>query len=99
MIFKPKKVGEVIGYPVNFISSLAPTETILTAEVAAQVYSGTDPNPAAIILGIATFSGTTVNQGITGGLLGVVYKLVYAITTSLGQTIETAGTLAIVPDV
>lgn len=97
---KSKKVSETTftSPPFDFISSLQPTETISTANVTASVYSGLDPNPAAVVSGSATISNTQVLQLTTGGVLGVIYELLCTITTSLGQTIAQSAFLAIVPD-
>ena len=98
VVLKSKKLGEVVGYPVDFISSLGVAETISSATVTASVYSGVDPNPQFIVLGAATITGTIVQQGITGGVLGTIYELLYAATTSLNQLIEISAFLAVVPD-
>lgn len=98
VILDPKKLSESPVYTADFISSMLPNETILTGVVVASVFSGTDPNPTAIISGIAGASGTRLSQRITGGVLGVIYELLYIITTSLGNTIEISAYLAIIPD-
>ena len=98
MVLKSKKVGETLGYPVDFSSSLGPTETITVAGVTASVYTGVDPNPGALIFGVATVSGNIVNQGITGGVIGTVYELLYTVQTSLHQVIEISAFLAVEPD-
>lgn len=83
----------------DFISLLQVGETISTAVVTAGVWSGNDPNAAAIISGAASISGTKVLQLITAGVLGCIYGLKCAITTSLGQTLNLYGYLAIIPDI
>jgi hypothetical protein len=98
VVLKSKKVGETLGYPIDFISTLAASEVISTAVVTASVYSGVDPNPSFIVLGTPTIQGTVVQQGITGGVLGTIYELLYAVTTSLNQLIEISAFLAIVSD-
>lgn len=98
VILQPKRQGETIGYVVDFISSLAPGEVILTAACIATVYSGVDAFPAAIISGSSTFQGTQVNQGVTGGVTGTIYSLLYVVTTSFAQTIEINAYLPVVPN-
>jgi hypothetical protein len=96
-----KRQGETVFCPptgFNFISNLAAGETIATQVVTASVYTGVDANPANIISGAASVSGTSVMQLITGGVLGVIYELLCTITTSAGQTLEMAGYLAVIPD-
>ena len=100
----PKRLGETVilgangNSPFNFISSLAPTESISTAVVTCSVYSGLDPSPSSVISTAATIVGQQVQQKITGGVLGVIYELECSILTSLAQTLELCGYLAIIPD-
>jgi len=83
---------------VDFISRLSSGETIASASVAASVYSGTDPNPSALISGAASVNGSQVTQLVTGGALGNIYELAYTAITSLGQTLVITGYFAVVPD-
>lgn len=96
--FSGKLLGETVILPFDFTSRLAAAETISTKVVTATVYSGTDSSPSSIINGSATSSGQIASQSITAGTLGVVYELLCTITTSLGQTLQLSGYLAIVPD-
>lgn len=98
MILPGKKVGETIFESANFLSNLGVTETINSALVTASVYRGNDPTPSAIISGPASISGPIVQQLVTGGVLGTTYELLFAANTSLGQTIEIAAYLTIIPD-
>jgi hypothetical protein len=103
----PQRLGEspILGAngnsPFNFISLLAPAETLSTAVVTATVYSGLDPNPSTIIAASATIAGQQVQQKLnlaTAGVLGVIYDLACSVTTNLGQTLRLCGYLAIIPD-
>lgn len=100
----PKRLGEtpILGAngnsPFNFISSLAPAETLSTAVTTCSVYSGLDPSPSSVIAAAATIVGQQVQQKLTGGVLGVIYELLCTVTTSLGQTLELSGYLAVIPD-
>ena len=94
----PKRVGSTKTYTFDFTSDLAIGETISTQAVTASVYAGTDATPSAIVSGSASASGTVVSQKITAGVLGVIYKLICAITTSAGQTLQQVGYLAVIPD-
>lgn len=95
-IFPPKNIASTISQTFNFSSALAISETIASAVVTATVFSGEDASPASIIDGIATVSGSTVLQNITAGVVGVVYVLSCAITTSTGQELLLNGYLAVV---
>lgn len=98
VILDPKKLGEDLDVPVDFISRLAVGETILTATVTASVYSGVDSDPQAMVNGPATINGTVVVQPISGGVLGTTYELLYSVVTSKGQQLELAGYLTVEPD-
>jgi hypothetical protein len=99
VVLSPKKLGESLLIPVDFVSRLQAGETIATAVVACSVYSGIDLAPQSMINGSATISGTIVQQSIVGGVLGTIYELLYTITTSKGQTVELAGYFVVEPDV
>lgn len=96
--FAGKYVGETLRLSFDFTSQLAVGETLSSASVACTVWSGTDPSPGGLVSGSASISGAIVTQGITGGLLGVVYELACSVTTSLGQTLQITGYLPLVPD-
>lgn len=95
LTFPPKLAGETISLPFDFTAKLASGETISTQAVVAAVYSGVDASPASLISGLATSSGSTVSQNITGGVLGTIYYVTCTITTSLGLTKQMTGYLAI----
>jgi len=97
-IFDPKLLGETQVLSFDFTSELAIGETINSQTVVATTYSGTDASPSSIISGSASSSGAVVSQKVTGGVLGVMYELLCTITTSLGQTQQQSGFLAVVPD-
>ena len=97
-VVSPKTSAEAKTYTFDFASKLAAGETISTQTTTATVWSGVDTSPSAIISGAATVSNTKVNQNITGGVNGVVYKLSVKITTSTGQTLVINSYLAVVDD-
>lgn len=98
VVLTAKRQGETVGYAVDFLSSLAPGETITSAVVTSLTYTGTDVIPNSIILGPATFQGSIVNQGIVGGVAGNIYSLLYKVHTSLGQVLEITAYLAVITD-
>lgn len=81
----------------NFTAAMAASATILTQVVVATVYSGVDPNPAAVISGAATVNGKVVTQNVIGAVAGVIYQLLCTITTSDGKTFKQSSYLAVVP--
>ena len=92
----PKYPGATQVEEFDFASLLANGETLTGAVTTCVVYSGTDPNPAALIDGAASYSGSVVSQLITGGLAGVVYNLTCRATTSFSQILELVGRLAVI---
>ena len=95
----PKLSGETRTITFDFTSDLAAGETISTETVTASVYSGVDASPSAVISGSASASGVVVSQKVTGGVVGVTYKLLCSITTSAAQTLDKVGLMAVAPDV
>lgn len=97
VVLAPKFAGVTEFIQFDFRSSLSAAETIVTQVVTASVYSGEDPSPSGIISGSASATNTVVFQLITGGVAGVIYDVLATVTTSLGQTLQLAGYLAVVP--
>ena len=96
-VIPSKYVGVTINATFDFTSQLAIGETISTQSCTCSVYSGTDASPSSVISGSASASGTVVTQKLTGGVLGVIYNVLCTITTSVGQTLQQDGLLAIIP--
>lgn len=97
VILQPKTASEQVRVPFDFISRLGGSETISTQVVTCTVWSGTDPSPSSMISGSASHSGSVVTQLVIGGVAGVTYYLLCRITTSLGQTLDLAGFLTVLP--
>ena len=93
----PKYSGETTNVVFDFTSRLGVSETISSAATVATVYSGVDASPSAMVSGSASISGTQVTQLITAGVTGVVYNLQCTVVTSLGQTLQQQGFLAVLP--
>lgn len=85
------------SYPARFDFSqdLAVGETLSSASTTAAVYSGTDAAPGSLLSGAPTVSGKQVKQTLIGGVVGVVYYLFCAATTSTGQVLVRDGYLAV----
>lgn len=97
VIFPPKGQGETLLLTFNFGSALSAGETISVATAAAVVYSGTDASPSAILSGSASISGQEVTQLVTAGVEGTIYDVGMSVFTSLGQTLQQAGYVAVAP--
>ena len=90
-----KLTGETYNQAFDFTSRLALGETISTAVTTSVVYTGTDPIPSGVINGAASISGSVVTQSLTAGVAGVVYEITCTVTTSLSQTLQIGGYLAV----
>lgn len=101
-VLQPKLLSDVRTYAFDFSSLLGSGESVASAVVSAYVYSGTDGAPGAVVAGAAVVSaGTTVNQSITGGVLGTIYELKCAATTtgvSPTQILVISAFLVVLPD-
>ena len=96
--FDEKSLSEVIPLTVNFQDRLQFSESITGATVTASVFSGTDPTPAAILSGAPTFASGAVTQVITGGVVGVIYSIVFIAAGSATHTYVKVGRLAVTAD-
>jgi len=95
IVLQSKIVGEEILFEVDFLSRLAVGETLQTVTRTVVVASGVDANPAAMLSGVATISGSLVRQMIVGGLPGVLYLFTIAVRTSNSQLLFNHGQLAV----
>lgn len=99
IIFPEKVAGEKESYTVNFSDRLQFGEGINGASVTVSVYSGTDPNPGAMVSGSATFDANgNVTQVLLGGLPGVIYNIVYLVTGTNAHNYIKVGQLAVSSD-
>jgi hypothetical protein len=79
-------VSESITLWFDFISKLVPGDRISTATFGVTVYSGIDPNPSNILVGVPSVIGTRVSQAFSGGVAGVIYLVTCRITSIAGAT-------------
>lgn len=93
-----KKAGENILYPFDFTGKIDVAETISSSNVICSLYSGTDPNPNAMVSGLTSVSGKVVSQAIIAGITGNIYELLCTAITSASRTVQMSGYLAVVPD-
>lgn len=88
--------GETRSITFPFADRMSTGETIVSCGVTATVHSGTDPTPAAVIVGTPAISGTNVTAQVTSSLPGTVYGLTAGATTSTGQVLKKQAYLTIV---
>lgn len=87
--YKPKRPGEIVTASVNFAPEIPYGESIATAEAwSVSVYSGTDPNPSAVLSGAPVKLGAAVSHNLAGGVSGVIYLIVAKVTLTDGQKLE-----------
>ncbi len=97
IILQEKAIGETQPYVVNFSDRLQFGESINGAAVTISVFSGTDPSPASMLLGTASYDAYgNVTQVLTGGLVGVIYNVVFTVTGTSSHNYIKRGTLAVV---
>ena len=96
----PFPKGNTKNFTWDFISDLLVGETITSATVVVNVYSGNDASSSSMVDGAASISGTIVTQLLnasTAGVLGVIYEAVCTVGTSLGQSLTHASFIVVVP--
>jgi hypothetical protein len=96
VILPVKDISEVLPITVNFSDMLQFGETINGANCVASLFSGTDSNPGAIIVGAATYTATTITQIITGGLSGNTYTLAFLVTGNNSHNYVKVGQLSVI---
>jgi hypothetical protein len=98
VVFPSKNQLATVLCSFDFLSMLAASETLVSALVTVTIRTGSDPNPSAVLSGAASFAGKTVNQLVTGGVVGVIYVLTCSVVTSTGQDLVMNGELSIIDD-
>lgn len=92
-----KDPSEII--PVTFLlgNEQQTGDNIVSCVVSASTYSGTDPNPQAIIFGSPDFidNPPAVLQRIIGGIAGVSYLIRAVITLASGEVLVRQGILPV----
>lgn len=98
LIFGDKNTAEILPYTVEFSDRLLVGETITTPVVNIQVFSGTDANPSAMLLGSPTLNAASdsILFTLTGGVAGVVYLIIVSGIISSGNLYIKTGHLAVV---
>lgn len=74
MIVEQKSTDEVIQVTFPYAKEIG-TATITGTVVTVTMLGGSDPTPAAILLGVAQISGNEVRQLVQNGVAGARYKL------------------------
>jgi hypothetical protein len=92
--FSPKRPQDIEIFQIDFVRLVPVGDTIVSANVVASVKTGKG-TAAGMVTGIATWSGTKVQQRIQLGTNGTTYDLRFIITTALGLHWEVIGELLV----
>ena len=102
--WEPKTASEVVVRYADFTDELnvAGGEHLTSVVVAATVYSGNDPAPAAIVSGSQIIDNSAGVESVVAvtlqaGGVGTLYQCVVTGTSSLGQQITKTAVLAVKP--
>lgn len=97
IVLPSKKSGETIQLLFDMTSAIPPTASLTSCSSSCSVYSGTDPNPSAVLSGLPGVSpdGKGVLQTVIGGVAGVIYQLLITGNANNGNVIQQSGLLAI----
>jgi hypothetical protein len=94
----PKRAWESVWPAFDFTGRLPDNDTSVSYLVSAEVWSGTDPNPAEI-LGGESVTGLIVWVNLVGGVQGTIYQIIVKATGSPSGEAYSLGTLlAILPE-
>lgn len=80
----------------DFTGALAPGEVISAAQTLIYTYSGGDAYPNNVLSGGPVVVGSTVQQEVTGGVVGVTYDITCTVSTNQGNTYDGEGLLTVV---
>lgn len=81
----------------DFFSQLEVGDSLVSAVVTAELHSGTDPAPSAILSGSPSIvNETNVQQSFTGGVIGCIYLITVTAVSAHGGTYTRTGYLAVV---
>jgi hypothetical protein len=97
-VLGPKDPSETVIVTFFFTHTLAIGEFITDVlEVTAETYAGTDDSPESMISGISIVNTpTSIQQQVTGGVDGCIYKIKMTAQTNMYQTLSGTATILVV---
>lgn len=99
VVIRGKLAGETAQRLFDFISDLAPGETLSgVPTTTATVWTGNDSEPQNLVSGAAAISGTQVSQNFAGGVAGTLYALCVKADTSAGRVLEKQAYFSVMGD-
>jgi choline dehydrogenase-like flavoprotein len=94
LMFSEKDPNEAVTYGVDFTNLLG-SATISATTRYLTVYQGTDATSASVLSGASASSGAVVTQRLAYGVDGCVYRVVFQVLTSAGDTLLEATYLPV----
>lgn len=95
-MFSPKRPNEIESFGFDYVDIMAPGETIVEVlSVTVTVLRGVDPDVDNMVLGSASFSGTSVSFMLRNGVEGVIYCVACLVRTSNAQHLELESDLLV----
>lgn len=98
-ILPGKLIGESLTVNVPFADMLGNGEIVIAVVVSITVFSGSDPTPSNVLLGVPTIDPTNTIAifTLTGGVSGVTYIIAVQATGSSSNVAVKEGYLTIIP--
>lgn len=98
-ITRSKTINETISLIADFRDFLVGGEVRVGQTVSVEVFTGDDPAPEAILYqGITITQGAVLEQRFKEGLPGVIYSILFTLTTDADNTYEWKTRLAVLPN-
>lgn len=96
-IFPSLQSGETVTLSFDFSSRMTVGQTISTAAMSVELFSGIDAAPAALLSGSPSISGAIVTHKVAPTLPGNVYDVQCAASLATGQVLIMGGYVAVNP--
>ncbi|MEF8769398.1 phage fiber-tail adaptor protein [Candidatus Accumulibacter contiguus] len=94
-VWPAKDPEEALVAEFSYANEIQEGETIVSVSVSCSVLAGADSNPAAVLNGTPTLSGSSVLLPFHAGLDGVNYRLRCVATLSSGRILVRAANLPV----
>lgn len=93
-----KRRIDVRPFKVDFSQWLDSGESVTAAQLSVSLFTGTDPDPAAILYLDPEILNNVVTQRIREGIPGNIYTITMEVTTNLGNELTAETVQAVLPD-
>jgi hypothetical protein len=96
--YADKPVSAIVSLTMDFADRMLDGETVTGVSTSNSLFSGTDASPAAMLIGSPTLTGNLAHQAVGGGVVGVLYNIVFYVSTTAYNLYEKTGYLAVIAD-